>query len=111
MSKLRVFTVAAALVASTTFSFANECSATHYVEEMDIGCDGEALVSVSLGKCDFPTDKVPNVSITSVIDGRGSNVNAVTVETTQAGSFVVKVTPQPRGNGVCKVENFVWVAE
>lgn len=107
--------LAAMLVVAPTMAFAdgeNVCTGTEDVSEMEIGCDGEATRDVSLAKCDFRADKVPNISLSSVIDGHWGN-QSVTIDTTQAGRFTVSIKPQPGGwsEDVCKVWRFNWSAE
>ena len=104
------------LVASPSIAFADDCTGTMDVSDLDVGCDQESSRVVSIGKCDFRPDKSPNVTITNVIDGRGSALDAVVVGDAVAGNFNVTIRPKPRTDVwssvvYCKVENFNWLAE
>lgn len=88
------------------------CSGHVNIENMDIGCDGEATQIVSLADCDFRSGKTPDVRLFNVIDGRIGNQSVSIVET-KSGSFQVLIRPLPSmGNSsVCKVSRFDWEAE
>ncbi len=130
MKTLSKICAAFLLIASPSIAFADDCTGTTDVSDLDVGCGDEASRVVSIAKCDFRSGKTPTITITSVTDGRGSAVDAVVVGDAVAGNFNVTIRPKPANgwyNGwnnsnnnnndnnndgqFCKVQNFSWVAE
>jgi hypothetical protein len=102
------------VAASCSAAYAEVCSGTVDVSDINLGCDSEMTKNISLATCDFASGKIPNVDIPSVIDGRGSDTSSVTVGETRPGSFTVTLRPLPntdRGGGVCKIQTFDWTAQ
>ncbi len=113
MKNVRTSIVVIALICAPTLGQAVECSGTVELTELqNLGCDGEATKMVSLGKCDYRSDKNPSVRIFNVIDGLIGN-QSVTLESATAGSFTVRITPptRPYEENVCVVERFSWSAD
>ena len=121
MKKFSIASAAALLVLTSSFAMADNdapaaaqvCTGTADLTALDVGCDGEATRTISLAACDFRAGKVPNVVITSVIDGRASSIASVTVQSTDTSNFTVLITPLPRhdNNNVCKVQTVDWSAQ
>lgn len=113
MKLFRATCILAAIAGASTLARAADCSGTvELVELQTLGCDGEATKMVSLAKCDYRSDKNPDVAISNVIDGRWGN-QSVTLQSVSPGSFIVKIKPVASLNNedVCRVERFDWTAQ
>lgn len=118
MNKLSIASAAALLALTSSVAMAHDgssgvCTGQVDVTALDVGCDGEASRTISLAACDFRSGRVPNVTITSVIDGRSSSVASVSVQSVDTSNFTVLITPLPRfdNENVCKVQSIDWAAE